>query len=318
MTVTEPAVPDTALAILFGPDADAMHALVRLASDPSSLGGTLPDLPEATRKAAAHEVASAVSGLLNVSLIDVLVAGWRKYQDLVAAARRTLAAPGSVELVRLASHRVTATQEPYVTVMLDGHPVATLNLGLSVVLDVSALLAKITVGLLSELQSGRCDVTATLSVAGADFLTRQGHLELPGVVALGHGIRLLPADDYRAKEDSSEAAKGHRPGADSDRGSHSVFFLELAAPPLGRVWALNRGRLTIGRDPSSDICLDDPGVSRHHADLVGQGSDWMIIDAGSANGTSVNGARVNRIALQPGDVIGLSDVQLVLKRAASS
>jgi hypothetical protein len=211
-----PSAPHTALAVLFGPDADALGALARrIASDPGTLGRALEDLPEVPRAAAAREAAAAAAGLLDIDLIDVLVAGWRKYQDLTAAARRTLDVPGSVELVQLATHRITAEQQPYVTVLVDDRRVATVSLELSVVLDVSALLADISAGRLAALQSGHCDITATLGIEGAEVVTRQAHLELPGAVPLGHGIRLLPADDYSRGVATAEAAEGHQSSPDA-------------------------------------------------------------------------------------------------------
>jgi hypothetical protein len=212
LTSSAPPAPATALAVLFGPDADAVGALARrIASDPGSLGRALEDLPTAARKAAAQQVAAAAAGLLDVDLLEVLVAGWRKYQDLVAAARRTLAVPDSIELVQLATHRVTAAQQPYVTVLVDDHRVATLDLGLSLVLDVSAVLAEISAGRLAALQSGHCDITASLAVEGADVVTRQAHLELPGAISLGKGIRLLPAGDYPRGAEPADTAENDPP-----------------------------------------------------------------------------------------------------------
>jgi hypothetical protein len=198
LTTAVSPVPYSALTLLFGPEADSRNAIARqiASADPERFGRALEGLPKATREAAVREVAAATAGLLNVNLIDVLVAGWRKYHDLTSAARRTLAAPGSTELVQLATHRVAEAQQPYVSVLVDDRRVATLNLVLSVVFDVSALLAEIRAGRLVALHSGHCDVTATLTLEDADVVTKQAHLELPGVVAVGAGIRLLPAEDY--------------------------------------------------------------------------------------------------------------------------
>jgi len=139
----------------------------------------------------------------------VLVAAWRKHQDLTAAARRTLAAPGSTELVDLAGHRVTATQEPYISILLDGHRVATIRFELTLVFDVSALLAEIHAGRLAALHSGRCGITGALAVQGIEVVSRQAHLDLPGIIPLRQGMRLLPADDYPA----DESAQGSREGS---------------------------------------------------------------------------------------------------------
>jgi hypothetical protein len=203
VTPAAPPAPHTALAVLFGPDASAEDALEQqIGSDSGSIGRALHDVPRATRNAALRQAAVAAAGLLDVDLIDILTAGWRKYEELVAAARRTLAEPGSTEVVQLASHRVTGSQHPFVTVSVDGRDVATLNLGLSVVLNVHALLADISAGRLAAVHAGRCDITATLAIEEVDVVTREAHIELPGVVALQHGIRLLPAGEYSRSTDA--------------------------------------------------------------------------------------------------------------------
>jgi hypothetical protein len=69
---------------------------------------------------------------------------------------------------------------------------------------------------------------------------------------------------------------------------------------------LARGRLTIGRQPSSDVALPwDEAVSRAHADIECIGEVWTLVDDGrSRNGCFVNGQRVHgRRPLCSGDVI---------------
>ena len=85
--------------------------------------------------------------------------------------------------------------------------VARVQLGLSVVFDVSALVAGVSAGLLTALHSGRCDITATLVIQGTTVLTRPGHLELPGTVTLGSGIRLLPDQDYPGRRGTGGPAR---------------------------------------------------------------------------------------------------------------
>jgi pSer/pThr/pTyr-binding forkhead associated (FHA) protein len=74
----------------------------------------------------------------------------------------------------------------------------------------------------------------------------------------------------------------------------------------------------IGRQASCDFFVDDPTVSKHHADLRRAGDDWLLVDAGSRNGTRVNGWRVREVALRDGDVIRLGDAELVFSEPAAS
>jgi hypothetical protein len=194
----------TALDVLFGSDADAAGILADEILPPGggrNLGRALAHFPETTRNAAVQEAATAAAALLEVDLISVLVRGWREHRDIVAAARRTLAVPASTELVSMSALEVTLDQRPSVSVLVDGQRVATLQLGLSIVFDVSALLLLISRGRLVAVRSGRCEITGTLAVQGTDLLVRRAHLDLPGVIPLRRGIRLLPVAEYPARED---------------------------------------------------------------------------------------------------------------------
>ena len=149
MTTVEEASTPTALDLLFGPDTDAAEILAGEIWSPDgdqNLGRALGHLPETTRKAAVQEAATTAAALLKVDLIGVLVRGWREHRDIVSAARRTLAAPASTELVSMSAHEVTLDQRPSVNVLVDGQRVATLQLGLSIVFDVNALLLGISGG----------------------------------------------------------------------------------------------------------------------------------------------------------------------------
>ncbi len=71
----------------------------------------------------------------------------------------------------------------------------------------------------------------------------------------------------------------------------------------GRSRTLGPEPFVIGRDPRSDLVLDDPRVSRHHAEIRPRLGRHTIIDLGSLNGTRVNGRRVSEAALAEGDRI---------------
>jgi len=74
--------------------------------------------------------------------------------------------------------------------------------------------------------------------------------------------------------------------------------------------ALEGTLATVGRDPSSDLILNDVKCSRRHAVLEAGPQGLAIRDAGSANGVYVNDSRVERSALNAGDLIRLGDVEL--------
>jgi hypothetical protein len=69
---------------------------------------------------------------------------------------------------------------------------------------------------------------------------------------------------------------------------------------------------TVGRDPSSDLVLNDPKCSRRHAVIESSGDGITIRDSGSANGVFVNGRKTERSRLREGDVLKLGDVVVTL------
>ena len=68
-------------------------------------------------------------------------------------------------------------------------------------------------------------------------------------------------------------------------------------------YMVSEAPVVVGRSTKADIILAEDSVSRRHAKLFVSGSDLYIEDLGSSNGVIVNGARVSRQALTPGDVV---------------
>lgn len=77
---------------------------------------------------------------------------------------------------------------------------------------------------------------------------------------------------------------------------------------------LTGGELLVGRDPTAQVIVDDPTVSRYHARLQLRADGLWVEDLGSSNGTLVNGVRVEGGLMQSGDVLDIGDLRLVLRR----
>lgn len=76
------------------------------------------------------------------------------------------------------------------------------------------------------------------------------------------------------------------------------------------------GPVVIGRSAGADIVIGDDFVSGRHARVVPEGSEAVLEDLGSTNGTLLNGERVSRPqTLRPGDVIAIGDVNLTVGRS---
>ena len=67
--------------------------------------------------------------------------------------------------------------------------------------------------------------------------------------------------------------------------------------------ALRQGHTLIGRSTMCDVCIDSTTVSRRHALISYSASGAVLVDLNSTNGTYVNGRRIHRHELQPGETI---------------
>lgn len=67
--------------------------------------------------------------------------------------------------------------------------------------------------------------------------------------------------------------------------------------------------IVLGRDPESDIEIDDQKASREHAQVRPSPRGWIVEDLGSTNGTRVNGFRTSAQLLLDGDQLTIGDTQ---------
>jgi hypothetical protein len=80
-------------------------------------------------------------------------------------------------------------------------------------------------------------------------------------------------------------------------------------PTIGQIYPVDKPEMVIGRDLENDIVIHDSEISRRHARIFMQGSDHVIEDLGSTNGTFVNGQRLMvPYVLREGEIISFGEV----------
>ena len=97
----------------------------------------------------------------------------------------------------------------------------------------------------------------------------------------------------------------------------AVIFVERG-PNAGSRFLLDQPVTSIGRNPDSDIYLDDVTVSRRHAELQRQSPEVRIIDLASLNGTYINDKPVESALLANGDEISIGRFRLVFLTRATT
>ncbi|MCV6969768.1 FHA domain-containing protein [Mycobacterium bohemicum] len=82
-------------------------------------------------------------------------------------------------------------------------------------------------------------------------------------------------------------------------------------PNAGSQFWLDRPVMSAGRHAACEIFLDDITVSRRHAEIRREGSDFRVVDLGSLNQTYVNREAVDSVVLNNGDEIQIGNFRLV-------
>jgi len=73
---------------------------------------------------------------------------------------------------------------------------------------------------------------------------------------------------------------------------------------------------SVGRDAGCDVPIENIGLSRNHCRFLFEGGKYFVEDAGSSNGTFVNGERVEKSEVKDGDEVQAGKFKLVFKCSA--
>lgn len=125
----------------------------------------------------------------------------------------------------------------------------------------------------------------------------------PRVLIGDLNLRTAPSRWHERLRGAAAAALGTVRLAGSERLEPPVVLLALD-------WDGGKSDLVLGRSRGCDVVLSSEAVSRRHAQLFFRDGNWVIRDLGSTNGTRVNGVRVGRCRLRPGDRVALGDALL--------
>jgi len=91
-------------------------------------------------------------------------------------------------------------------------------------------------------------------------------------------------------------------------------FVTIAPNGEGRIaYILNRGDIQIGRTLDNEFVIEHPSVSKRHARVVAEASDYALEDLGSINGTFINGRRVKTARLEDGCEVRFGQASFVYR-----
>ncbi|MEK6221844.1 MAG: FHA domain-containing protein [Chloroflexota bacterium] len=78
-----------------------------------------------------------------------------------------------------------------------------------------------------------------------------------------------------------------------------------------QLFTLYKTSTNIGRNPENDLIINEPGISRTHAEVQFEEGKFVVMDMGSTNGTKVNGKDISRHELSSGDTITLANAPIL-------
>jgi pSer/pThr/pTyr-binding forkhead associated (FHA) protein len=87
----------------------------------------------------------------------------------------------------------------------------------------------------------------------------------------------------------------------------------LSAGMTGRTHELKVDKTTIGRVDDNTFAIAEASVSSHHCEVLLRGSDVLVRDLNSTNGTFINGQKISESVLKPGQVLRLGQVEMRLE-----
>jgi len=113
--------------------------------------------------------------------------------------------------------------------------------------------------------------------------------------------------------ETAEETRGMTPVGDKSEttGGNSIPESAFLIVDGVKVFPLTQSVINIGRRLDNQLVIDDPRISRNHAQLRAIKGRFVIFDLNSTGGTFVNGQRTSQSVMYPGDVISLAGVPLV-------
>ena len=139
---------------------------------------------------------------------------------------------------------------------------------------------------------------------------------------MAQGGRQVTPDEAPAPDVEPGATMVYKPKApETEAVSAEELGLEQETATLtvnGKRHELDKRRIVIGRSRDCDIQLADANVSRRHAEVRQEGAAHWVVDLDSTNGTEVNGRRLKRAKLRPGDTITVGSTELVFRKESVS
>jgi len=118
------------------------------------------------------------------------------------------------------------------------------------------------------------------------------------------------ARTYAMPQVEKRPMPGPMPGQGQGVAQPPASLRPVAGDMADRDFQLTKALLSIGRGLENDLVIDDPRVSRHHAQITFRHGHYLLRDLRSTNGSFVNKQPVEAVVLAPGDLVSIGGFEL--------
>jgi hypothetical protein len=129
-------------------------------------------------------------------------------------------------------------------------------------------------------------------------------------------FHIVATFDQAPVKETQEVAS-HTPRHEGDVEEDSVPANAFLIVDGSTQYPLSQAVVNVGRRLDNSLVIEDPRVSRHHAQLRAIDGRYVLFDLNSSGGSFVNGQRTSQSVLRPGDVISLAGVTLIYAQDSS-
>ena len=183
--------------------------------------------------------------------------------------------------------------------------------------NISAMHERAT-ALEKELAEARQKLTAAEDRLQSELKAQFDKLSAEKAAALNALAERLRAKLPEGQSAADVAAAAMAAGAGQAPDSIRFPYLEvIEGGAVGTRYYLPYGQSTLGREASCTIPIEEPRASRLHAEVAFDGTEFVLKDHKSRNGTFLNDKPVESSPLRFGDVIGIGDLKLAFDCAAN-
>ena len=149
----------------------------------------LPPVPQAVTQVVTgfewNGLGERVFDLLDLNVVDILLAGWKKHLDVRNQLAATADDPSRTVLVHLGRHTLDSTHTPSIELRAQGRTVLELAFPLELAFQIEAVELTLRAGAVREVRTGRVTVRGTVKLEGTTILERQlSAIDLPGRIVL--------------------------------------------------------------------------------------------------------------------------------------